>query len=359
MLRVLGVAILVLAALWIAAAGAEGYQAKRPAEVIVREFRAVKSPGFQPAGMSSEEFHRRVETACRRWSELALELYRSHPRHAEVPKMMGVRWSVMVNTLDLGEEALEESSEVLGDKDATSDLMRAARYHKAYAALCLERVPLADKIRWVEDAAAATGTKEFHPGYLLEKLVIEHLDDPLEQRRLAKMALDAGIDDDYMGGIRSYAALLEKRGQRIELEFEDPRDRKRFSLDGSAGRYRLIHIWSYFPLCKDYVNRAESAEIEALKGLHARFDDSRLALVTLVEGGSEEGLPEFLRRVKPHEIPWPTHYDRSKLEEGWTWRLGVHQSGFYLLVDPDGNLDFVSARPEPVERRLARLLAPE
>ena len=80
----------------------------RSARKIVREFDAVEYPGFMK-DISMEDYGKLVDPPSRKQCELAAELYRSHPGHKQVPRLMRSRWTLLVNVFEDWDRVLQET----------------------------------------------------------------------------------------------------------------------------------------------------------------------------------------------------------------------------------------------------------
>ncbi|MFN0059806.1 MAG: TlpA family protein disulfide reductase [Planctomycetota bacterium] len=339
--------------------------AKRAPEQILADFRSIKIPSFQPTGMSAAEYSQLIVDACRRQGELALEMFRGHPAHSKTASLLETRWTVMINALDASEDSYRETGDLLTAGAAPRAVLDVALALRAYSALGLDSIALADKVRLV-DAALAAPRPHSYCSYLLERLALDHMLEPAEQLKALRRAAELAQDDE-LPELKRQIAMLERVGKPFAMRFTDPRDQREVDVSALAGRYVLLHMWSFFPLCEDYMNEREAGEIVELKALRASFP--QLEIITVNRWADPELVAEFVRRARPHEIPWPLFYDAYTPQpndgvndwrrvKSWMSRNGLGDAPRYVLLDAQGRFAAFSTRVETLRSVLASKLSP-
>jgi hypothetical protein len=309
-----------------------GRGAPRPAREIIADFDTVKYPGFIE-NITLQEYRKLLLPAAKKQCRLALELYRDHPEHAQVPRLMGLRWTLTVNSLGIPQQAIEETEQIL--KDGPSRLQGIAATRRAYAGLSDSNTSLEDRFRYVREALVlAPQDKRWGPK-LLYRLAFENTANPKKQRQLVKLAVDR-FGKSAERSMRSEIRLLDRIGETIDLEFNDLLTGK--PAKTKTGRPTIVFVWG--PTAK---SRKDVADFKRAEGVEIRV---------VYSGGPSE---EWARKkAKEHGITWPIYFDEREFRDKWAWTFGVRYARTFFLLDKDGKVLAMSQRAEPLLKSIKR-----
>jgi hypothetical protein len=323
----------------------------RPAATILAEFEAQKSPGFS-LKHSNEEFERILEEVVRNQCALAWELYRGHPFHPEVPRLLFARW---MNQLNYYEEplAVYEEARAMLEERPNEPLEHTIRMVLADAASRCEAVPFPEareRVEWVLEHAR----KDDVPGWasgIVHALASQRSADPMFQREMLgrASALAGRLGEETERS--SLERILRRLGTSLDLDFVDALTGRRWSLAEHAGSDVLIHIgwldrW-------EVQQTGEDPIADELVGLRPGARDLGIHFVT-INRTDEPDASVSVARARSRRIDWPVWNEPSHPDDEWAWNLGINESDFYLWVGADGRLAGACARPQPLLESIAR-----
>ena len=309
-----------------------GRDAKRPAQEIISEFNKVKYPGFI-SNISMEDYGKLVAPAAQRQCDLALELFESHPDHPQVPRLMGSRWTLTVNSLHFPRRTIRETEKFLADGPAR--LRGVAATRRAYAGLADPETSVAERFRYVREALKlAPDDKHWGPN-LLYRLAFENSAKPVKQRQLYELSVKR-FGKKSARGMREYVKLLDLIGQRMELSFDDLMTGKPAAI--RKGRPTIVFVWG--PTARAIT------DIQALK--RAQGVD---VLCVHFGGPSKEGVR---KAAAAQGIVWPVYFDEREFDEQWVWKLGVRYGRTFFLLDGEGKITAMTHRAAPLLARLRK-----
>jgi hypothetical protein len=319
----------------------------RAAAAIVKEFDALKSPGFSMQ-YDNAEFERRLRAVLDGQDALALEMYRAYPQHAETPRMLTTRWCNQLNFFHAAREVLDETQRI----DAASHALPvglAARIANADAAIRIDALADDDVLARIEGLAQNAREEPGRVADLFQQFARQRTADPVQQRELFERAatfarFDASTPaDDYRDRM---LRVLEHVGRPVELDFDDALGGAHWKLGDQRGHWVFVH-------CSD-LNRwdvqqtGRDDEASELKSLEPALRDLDAALVTVNESVSTD-TPEAVRsRAQLSHVDWPVFFERDDGAGTWKSRLGINEAAMYLLIDRNGTLVAVCARPKPL-----------
>ena len=323
---------------WLAASSL-ARAADRPADEILADYRAVAYPKSDPAKkdpQSVREYRQAYGRADARKAELALELFRAHPDHEQVPTLLRARWvSTMMSPATAGATILEIDQALPRFKD--EKMAREASFMKAIATIQANRdkpeaaLPAVDEFirsdpkdqrsaillngfaAGVEDVALRTG--------LLKRMIAEYPDHPASKSAAATLA------------------LLDNVGKPLDLEFVDAIKGTNVSIKGLKGKVVVLDFWATW--CGPCV-----AEMPRMKALYAEFKNKGVEFigVSLDAPKEEGGLDKLKAFVAKNEIAWPQYYQGDGWESEFSRKMGIGSIPQLFLVDADGRLASIDAR---------------
>lgn len=334
----------------IAGAGAVYLQHKpppRPAAEIVKQFDALKSPGFSMQ-YDNAEFERRLRAVLDGQCELALEMYRSHPEHADTPRLLGIRWCNRLNYFHDFRAVLDEAQSIAEERGA-SPVGIAALFANADAAIRVGDLKNDDVRARIERAVEHAEVDPERSAYLWQHFARTRLADPAQQRELFERAVTfARFDktssaDDYRDRM---LRVLDHVGRAVELDFDDALGGARWKIGDHRRHWILVH-------CSD-LNRwdvqqtGRDEEVSELKSLARQLRELDVQLVTVDEAVSSDDIDAMRSRAHASGVDWPVMFERDDFEHTWKSRLGINEAPMYLLIDGDTRLAAVCARPKPL-----------
>lgn len=299
--------------------------APRATDVIIAEHDAVKYPGFID-NISLADYRALLLPPSRTQCDTAKELFEHHPDHAQVPRLMRTRWTLLVNVFEEPGRTLSETAAVIrGDHPAA--LVRQAHLLRAFAGLHDPSLGQRERFAYVREAVKRYPDDRTWCPKLLETLALEHVADPERQRKICELAVDRYGKRAVRA--RNHLKLLDKIGTKLELQFTDVLTGQPAGLE--PGRANLVYIW--WPSEKHHARVRALHEVEGMPVLFVYW------------GGAKD--PESVRAAaRRAKITKPLWFEGDF--EGWAWRLGVRTSQTYLLVDGEGRLVAVTERLAPL-----------
>jgi hypothetical protein len=185
----------------------------REAEVIVKEYHAVKQPAFESAKQGDQAYIRTyIEArtkALEKQNELALELYRGHPKDERAAGLMLARW----RNLRGDEKSLQEMEEYLKEHPE-SPIKKEILYTRAMSVLNSARPDMAQGQQFTEEFITAF-PKDEQGANLLSMIAMRSFGD-----KKAQLAIYRRIAADYAGTMR--AKLAEGSIRRVDAVGKPP-----------------------------------------------------------------------------------------------------------------------------------------
>lgn len=320
---------------------------ERSAREIIRDFDAVRMPSFSD-GNSPEavaKFERAINDGCRKQAVLALELYRAHPDHPRVPRMMATRWAGMTNALGDGTDVLRETAALL-ESDIDDGLRAEALSARARACVVVPGIEWKTKLAAVDAAVKATPDDE-RSGAMLMDLAKYHCSDPGWMAETCARVIEHWPDNPWAAApAKGLAAKLRKIGSEFELDFVELFSGKRVTTASLRGRPVLLQIYTL-----GFASGASLGEIDRIRALRKRHGE-RLAVIGLYNW-KHDGGPEALRaKLRESGIDWPHAYDESKFDKPWSGPWKTSETPLYYLLDDEGVVRRVSHRVVNLEKAI-------
>ena len=317
----------------------------RPAAEIVREFEAVHIPVTWDRNSKEtlEEFLRIGRQACARKAKLALELYRSHPDHAEVPRLMRSRWRLMCYSLDLNGAVDAELENFVGE-DTPPALRIPALWARAQARLGMAELDFEAKLAAI-DAAIALEPESTEGAFYLAELAGFHTSDMDRARSLAERVVRDYPEGEGVNEARFLLGMLKPLGQRLPFSLVHAVSGEAVTDADFRGAPYLVY------LC---YGLWEEEEVEAHRKLQADHPDLQvLAICRPPSKRAREALP---KRVREGKVQGPVLVAAPGTKTV-DWRTNRVRT--YFVFNAEGVLEAVGYRRSVVEPHLKRLTAPE
>ena len=316
-----------LGALVLAAASADAADGPRPAAEILRDIEQIDWPGFL-TDLSMEEMGRRVEASTREECALAEELWRDHPNHPELPRVLRSRWVLIRNVFHDYRRVFDETTKVL-DADA-GRLEAAARYERAAAAFELEEVGEERLAALVEEAVAL----ESPPGAgglaarLLTELAWHGTADPDAQKRLiARVLKEHRKSEATHGSIALYKALKHVGSAPTMTYRADDEER---SLDDHRGRPVLLFFFGSHCF---HDGTPRFLRLEWLKRLRADGAFDGVDIIGVMSASDRASSEELADAVTRFQLDFPLHRDGP---DGLRAALSIGRTPCFVLLDERG-----------------------
>lgn len=322
----------------------------RTAAAILREFHAVAMPSMSRGGdaESVARFKQAIADGCRKKAELAMELFRGHPQHDEVPRVLDVRWAGMTNALQLADDVLAETEELNRRPELRPELRRQLLQARARAALLSAKVAVPAKLEAIRDAIAF-GKDDERLGILLLEFAEKHVGKPESMRRLADIALENWPDSAWVANpARGMLRQLDKVGKPYELAFTDVLGGGEIDVRATGAPFVLVQVWSG-------ESSRQDDEHQQVQALRQRLGAAVLTVVGVYNRKHKGGVDGLRVMLRDAGIDWPHCYDESQLKTPWEGPFAVPRTPFYYLLDADGVVVGVGYNVAAVEGRLAAL----
>ena len=225
----------------------------RSAAQILAEFDRLQFPS-NSAGTTPEAFRLEVRSVASKKGELALELYRTHPDHARVGKLLGDRWTLAINSLEEPARVLREATAQLQVKGLRADVRREALLARARATLATgaKAMPCMDAI----EAFLAVDGEAVAGGFLIMELLrTRNIPNDIAKGLVATVQ-KVWPKDRWLGpDARGYKAQMDRVGKPMALAFEDLLSGDATSTTDGSSAYTLCVYWdSQVPKCLSLIH---------------------------------------------------------------------------------------------------------
>jgi len=321
----------------------------RPAEAILKDFRATEIPPFDTSNTDDTGYIRKYvqqrDKLLEQRHALAAELYQSHPDHPEVPALLLDTWQERAPRN--GEEVLKESAEYLR---AHPDSPKKAEVLFVRAAATFYSTRDRDKTLAAaeEFIAAAPGDDR---GAMLLATVADQTRDPGEAAKLRRRIAEQFPTSASARLAQGHDRQADAVGKPFSLAFTDAISGRQVSVEKLRGKVVVIDFWATW--CGPCV-----AEMPKMKELYARFKPRGVEFigVSLDQPESEDGLKHLTQFVAKNEIPWPQYYQGKGWDSDFSSSWGIDSIPRVFLIDADGKLSSTEARGQ-LEKLIPDLLA--
>ncbi|MDR3633532.1 MAG: redoxin domain-containing protein [Isosphaeraceae bacterium] len=312
---------------------------ERPAETILKEYAAAQMPKYDPSKTDDESvqaFRKAANKVLDLRGKLALELFRSHPDHEQVPKLLIARWQVVMMNPQIAPQVAAEVVEALPHiKDEKQ--AREASYIRAIATIVANQ-STPEAALPVVDEFIRQDPKDGRGAFLLNGLAGQ-TENPALKSKLEKRMAAEFPDSPVVKAAEAKRALLEQVGKPFDLAFDDAVKGAPVSIKGLKGKVVVIDFWATW--CGPCI-----AEMPKMKELYAQYKDQGVEFigVSLDSPKSEGGLDRLKAFVEKNEIGWPQNYLGGAWDSPLITKLGIDSIPRVFLVDAEGNLASVEAR---------------
>jgi thiol-disulfide isomerase/thioredoxin len=313
---------------------------KRTAEAILKDLEQAKMPEI-PANRQDQaaiqDYIKKRATTMQKRSELALELYKSYPDHADVAKLMAERWMSMPPIGPQGESVTKEVDEVLADSK-NEKLKTEAQFVKAVLAIRKNQGKF-DAAMPAINAFIAAAPKDPRAGQLLYS-VASSTEDKDKKAAFEDRLIKDFPDSMYANMIKGVRKQREAVGKPFDLpEFKDAISGATVSMTTLKGKVVVVDFWATW--CGPCV-----AEMPNMKKLYAEYKDKGVEFVGVSldqpeDAGGLKALKEF---VAKNEIGWPQYYQGKGWESEFSAGWGVNSIPCVYIIDSQGKLFSTEAR---------------
>jgi thiol-disulfide isomerase/thioredoxin len=312
--------------------------ADRTAEAILKDLESVQLPKLDAARRNDSTYIRdfitkRKESMDKR-ATLILELYKTSPKHKQIPTLMVERWA-SINSGPEVDDIIKEIDQVLAQ---TSDpkFKLEGTFAKAQKVLASSRSSGTPDLSAVDEFlklapkdprgvgllyGASYGAKKKETKTAIEDRIVRDFPDSM-----------------YAGMIKGSRHQLEAIGKPFDLDFTDAIKGSAVSIKGLKGKVVVIDFWATW--CGPCV-----AEMPKMKELYAKYRDQGVEFigVSLDQPKEQGGLDKLKTFVKQNEIGWPQYYQGKGWESEFSMSLGINSIPCVFIVDAEGKLYSVEA----------------
>jgi thiol-disulfide isomerase/thioredoxin len=328
-------------------------QAEQPrdAEAILKDYQAVKMPAYDSSKREDkaylQTFTEERTQALAKQNELALELFKAHPRHEQAAELIVRRWQNMRGPES--DKAVREIEEFVKEQP-DSPKKKEAMYTRVMLTVNTARPDLAKARELTEEFIREFPKDEWGAQLLTMQAMYTRGDKEAElaiYRRVAAEYAGTSAAKMAQGNVRQIEAV----GQPFELSFTDVTTDKPVSIKGLAGKVVVIDFWATW--CGPCV-----AEMPKLKSLYAKYKDQGVEFIGVSLDQPGPGLEKLKKYVEENDIPWPQYYQGNGWESDFSLSWGINGIPALFVVDAEGNLHSTEARaglekiiPELIQKR--------
>ena len=327
-----------LGVVWLAVGSAVLAEEPRAADAILKEYQAVRSPVFDRNKVGDQAYIREYSAESRkateRKNELALELYRSHPKHARAAELMLARWRSMSGADSATADA--EIAEFLKD-NPDSKVKADVMYSRAMMAINMAALREVAKGRdHAEEFIQAFPTDERGAGLLMMVAMRSSGDKEFQKtiyRRIVTEYAGSRTARLAEGSVRRVDAV----GTPFELEFSDAMKGETVSMKALRGKVVVVDFWATW--CGPCI-----AEMPKMKDLYAKYKDQGVEFIGISLDMPGEGLDKLKKYVEENEIAGPQYYQGQGWDSEFSQSWGINAIPALFVVDAEGNVHSTEAR---------------
>lgn len=292
---------------------------------ILREFDRLSFPSMSrdasPEGAA--RFRAEVREIARRKCELANDLFELDPDNARMADLIGKRWALMINSLQLPADVLTEADAFLKNEALRDDLRREALLARTRGLLATDAAPPAC-LRAIQ-ALLEVDPKSTGAGLAIMELLRTRDIPPQACRELVTQVQKSWPDDKWISAdAKGFAGQLDRIGKPLDLAFDDILGSGEVRSDTSPCPHTLAIYWStQMPADFDAVK----ADVAARKGLRT---------IGVVTFRNKDGVAAVTEQLKARGIDWPHCYDEAKIGNPFESAYRTPRTPFYYLLDDKG-----------------------
>jgi thiol-disulfide isomerase/thioredoxin len=322
--------------------------ADRAVETIVSEYDAIRAtaPDASKAktARALRDARSKYQRGLERRAELALELYRTHPEHERVAKMLAARWGRRLGDPKRALDLQKEIEKVLAQSKSVPVLTEAA-FAKASVLVAKAGPNPAAAVRAIDDFISRDPKDE--RGAMLLCALAPRLDET-RQVALLERVLKNYPESSYAKDVNELkkaatgttsVVQAEGIGKPFVLAFSDAITGNAVSIQRLKGKVVVIDFWATW--CGPCV-----AEMPKMKELYAKYREQGVEFigVSLDQPKDQGGYERLTDFVASNDVPWPQYYqgDGWKSEFSASWEIRSIPACF--LVDTEGRLVATDAR---------------